>query len=172
MQKQNGFTLVELVVVIIILGILAVTAAPKFIGIQSDARVAALKGLKAGIEGANTNVYGKSAIAGEENNPKYNLPIPNQANPLGLAYGYLSADASSLKEAMNIDIGFMITESTSVNKDLKNEWIGFETKNDLSSAKSIKIWQHNAPQGCFLEYTESTGLAKSPTYTLPSVSDC
>ena len=36
--KQQGFTLMELVVVIIILGNLAVTAAPKFINFQSDAR--------------------------------------------------------------------------------------------------------------------------------------
>ncbi|MBM7073074.1 prepilin-type N-terminal cleavage/methylation domain-containing protein [Shewanella sp. 202IG2-18] len=42
MQKQQGFTLIELVVVIIILGILAVTAAPKFINLQSDARKSAL----------------------------------------------------------------------------------------------------------------------------------
>ncbi|MGL4893853.1 MAG: type II secretion system protein, partial [Shewanella sp.] len=45
MKKQQGFTLIELVVVIIILGILAVTAAPKFINLQGDARVSALNGL-------------------------------------------------------------------------------------------------------------------------------
>ncbi|MGS0728942.1 type II secretion system protein, partial [Shewanella sp. 0m-11] len=52
MQKQNGFTLIELVVVIIILGILAVTAAPKFINLQSDARASALQGVKGAIQGA------------------------------------------------------------------------------------------------------------------------
>ncbi len=34
MSKQKGFTLIELVVVIVILGILAVTAAPKFMNLQ------------------------------------------------------------------------------------------------------------------------------------------
>lgn len=38
MKKQAGFTLIELVIVIIILGILAVTAAPKFLNLQDDAR--------------------------------------------------------------------------------------------------------------------------------------
>ncbi|ACJ27327.1 MSHA pilin protein MshA [Shewanella piezotolerans WP3] len=51
MNKQNGFTLIELVVVIIILGILAVTAAPKFINLQGDARVSTLQGMKAAIQG-------------------------------------------------------------------------------------------------------------------------
>ncbi len=40
MKKQTGFTLIELVVVIVILGILAVTAAPRFLNLQNDAREA------------------------------------------------------------------------------------------------------------------------------------
>ena len=38
MKKQGGFTLIELVVVIVILGILAVTAAPRFLNLQDDAK--------------------------------------------------------------------------------------------------------------------------------------
>ena len=64
MQKQQGFTLIELVVVIIILGILAVTAAPKFINLQSDARASTVSGLEAAIKGADTLINSKSLIAG------------------------------------------------------------------------------------------------------------
>jgi MSHA pilin protein MshA len=44
-QLQKGFTLIELIIVIIILGILAVTAAPRFLDLSSDARVSAIQGV-------------------------------------------------------------------------------------------------------------------------------
>ncbi|HAA96802.1 MAG TPA: type II secretion system protein, partial [Alteromonas macleodii] len=47
MQKvstQQGFTLIELIIVIVLLGILAVTAAPKFLNLQDDARDSVLQG--------------------------------------------------------------------------------------------------------------------------------
>ena len=66
-MKHKGFTLIELVIVIIILGVLAATAVPKFINIQSDARISALKGAEGAILSANNIVYSKAVIQGIEN---------------------------------------------------------------------------------------------------------
>lgn len=67
MNKQKGFTLIELIIVIVILGILAVTAAPRFIDLQSDARAKTLQGVKAALQGSSQLVYAKAAIAGVQN---------------------------------------------------------------------------------------------------------
>lgn len=59
---KNGFTLIELIVVIVILGILAVTAAPKFMNLTSDANASVVKGMGGAIRTAAHMVYAKSKL--------------------------------------------------------------------------------------------------------------
>jgi len=47
-QKQTGFTLVELVIVIVLLGLLAATALPRFLNVTADAQIASLEGVAGG----------------------------------------------------------------------------------------------------------------------------
>jgi MSHA pilin protein MshA len=63
-SKQKGFTLIELVVVIVILGILAATAAPKFIDLTGDARSSVMKGVQGSINSAVNLAHAKALVAG------------------------------------------------------------------------------------------------------------
>ncbi|WP_305417091.1 type II secretion system protein [Photobacterium leiognathi] len=98
MKRQNGFTLIELVVVIVILGILAVTAAPKFMNLQVDARNASLQGLKGAMQGAAGITYGKAAVKGQEGKTG---SISEAGSTVTLAYGYPVATSEALGLVVN-----------------------------------------------------------------------
>lgn len=94
MKKNQGFTIIELVVVIVILGILAVTAAPKFLNLQDDARKAAAQGVVAAIRSAANLTYTKAVLAGIETLDEDNSPgLMINGSKVGTKFGYPTKEA-------------------------------------------------------------------------------
>ncbi|TKF34323.1 type II secretion system protein [Vibrio kanaloae] len=154
MKRQGGFTLIELVVVIVILGILAVTAAPRFLNIQDDAKDATLQGLTGAIQGASSIVYGKSAIEGEER-------LAAQSVSVGTAtilteYGYPKADGDNIAK---------IVQGIGADDD-------FQVIGTVSGATptAVTFGIKNYTNKC-VKYTEATSSAESSVGVFDTGSD-
>ncbi len=157
MKRQQGFTLIELVVVIIILGILAVTAAPKFINLQSDARASALDGLKAAIQGANSLVYSKAALQGLQNSSTATDVNIGGTNTVSTIYGYMVATEAALEAGTEVTID--AASATSPTAD----WL-FTA--GTGTPASIILRQNGAPAtGCTLTYTQADA-SNTPDLTI------
>ena len=102
MKKQSGFTLIELVIVIIILGILAVTAAPKFLNLQENAKKSAAQGVQAAVRSSAQLVYSKSALEGEERDSSAAV-TDSDGTLINTAYGYPTANNAGIGNAVTID---------------------------------------------------------------------
>ncbi|WP_133405668.1 prepilin-type N-terminal cleavage/methylation domain-containing protein [Parashewanella tropica] len=163
MKQHQGFTLIELVIVIIILGILAVTAAPKFINFQGDARVSALKGVEGSLKSANAMVYSKALLVGEEKKATGSVDIGTGTNA-ATNYGYLQATQTELENATDLKFD----AGTSPTATGTNDWIIDAT---TTTGQAI-IWQRGAPAGCSITYTGATATANPVYSSLPSASDC
>ncbi|PHZ59391.1 MSHA biogenesis protein MshA [Photobacterium leiognathi] len=147
MKRQGGFTLIELVVVIVILGILAVTAAPKFMNLQNDARKASLEGLKGSIQGAAGIVYGKAAIEGVES-----VSSGKSVNGIPLAFGYPTATSAALGAAVN---------------GLDTDWTcqnGADTGSIQCSFKNNTEWTKD--KGCYVQYTPAKSVSEAASTTV------
>ena len=159
MKRSAGFTLIELVIVIVILGILAVTAAPKFLNLQADAREATLDGVKAALESGSSLVYSKAVIQGLEGASAADGTDVKLSSTVKIKtiYGYPTANEDELKKAADLS-------------DADWDW-GTATS---TTPKTIKVYPAGVSTSlptCYVEYTEAKA-GERPTIKLPDPVTC
>ena len=97
-KKQTGFTLIELVMVIVILGILAAFALPKFADLTGDARSASINGLAGALKSA-------AAIARAEqlaNSETLGFTVTLDGEDVTMVNGYPTANAAGIGDAASV----------------------------------------------------------------------
>ncbi len=87
-QVQRGFTLIELVMVIVILGILVAVAIPKFVDLKGDARQAALEGVAGALNSAAAINYASRSANSSKGNAVANCTDVETSMQGGLSSDY------------------------------------------------------------------------------------
>jgi MSHA pilin protein MshA len=160
MKKNQGFTLVELVIVIVILGILAITAAPKFFNLAGDAKAGTLNAVKASLQSANAVIYSKAVLAGEQK--KETGTVTDAGTTINLVYGYVKAADTDVKAVLDIQASDFIVETAVENTALKMKATDVMVYPAGTTKPTVDT---KAEEACVLVYSAAASATAKPIYT-------
>ncbi|MDR6984218.1 MSHA pilin protein MshA [Rheinheimera pacifica] len=156
MKRNQGFTLIELIIVIVILGILAVTAAPRFLNLTGDARGSTLEAVRASIQSAAAIVNGKALIQGQQNaNPGQ---VTDPAGNIATVFGFPAATAANIQLVLDLDAAdWVFTDSASA----------APTPAGVVAISPNGIAYNATPaNACQVLYTQPANSGDRPTFTV------